>query len=92
MKITNVVIRKMLNEERLKAIVSVTFDDMLVVHDIKVIEGEKGLFLAMPNKKFNESSYKDVVHPTNSEMRTMLETSVLEVFKQKLEEAEATAE
>jgi len=66
----------------MKAVVSVTFDDCFVVHDIKVIEGEKGLFIAMPSKRTPDGEYRDIAHPINSEMRSSLENKILEVYKE----------
>lgn len=86
MEISNITIRKFINEEKLKAIASVTFDNMFVVHDIKIIQGEKGLFLAMPSKKFSDRNYRDIAHPINLKMRDMLENAVLDAYKEKVEE------
>ena len=69
-------------ESKMKAVVSVTFDDCFVVHDIKVIEGEKGLFIAMPSKKTPDGEYRDIAHPINSEMRSRLENTILDVYKE----------
>ena len=69
MDITDIRIRKINLESKMKAIVSVTFDNALVVHDIKVIEGADKLFVAMPSRKTPEGEYKDIAHPINSEMR-----------------------
>ena len=81
MKITDVRVRKVAKEGKLKAIVSITLDDEFVVHDIKVIEGEKGLFIAMPSRKISEDVYLDIVHPTNSETRKMIEEAIFEAMK-----------
>ena len=67
MQITDVRVRKVAKEGKLKAVVSITIDDEFVVHDIKVIEGEKGLFIAMPSKKAMDGEYRDIAHPINSE-------------------------
>lgn len=77
MQITDVNIRKMENEGKMKAIVSVTFDNALVVHDIKIIAGQDKLFLAMPSKRVPENEFRDIVHPINSEMRKTIEDAVL---------------
>lgn len=69
MRITDVRVRKMTQDSKMKAIVSITIDDEFVVHDIKVIEGEKGLFIAMPSKKASDGEYRDIAHPINSETR-----------------------
>ena len=70
----------------MKAVVSVTFDQAFVVHDIKVIEGEKGLFIAMPSKKTPDGEYRDVAHPINGEMRAMLQDAIIEEYQRVLEE------
>ena len=88
MEITDVRVRKVTKEGKLKAIVSITLDEAFVVHDIKVIEGEKGLFIAMPSKKALDGEYRDVAHPLNSETREMIQSIIL----QKYEEALAISE
>lgn len=70
----------------MKAVVSVTFDNAFVVHDIKVIEGEKGLFIAMPSKKTPDGEYRDIAHPIHGEMRAMLQEAILEEFRKVLSE------
>ena len=70
----------------MKAVVSVTFDDAFVVHDIKVIEGQDKLFTAMPSRKTPENEFKDIAHPINSEMRDLLEKAILEKYNEALEE------
>ena len=93
MQITDVRVRKVAKEGKLKAVVSITFDDEFVVHDIKVIEGEKGLFIAMPSKKAMEGEYRDIAHPINSGTRDRIQSTILEKYKQALEEEpEATVE
>lgn len=82
MTITDVRVRKVAKDGRLKAIVSITLDNAFVVHDIKVIEGEKGLFIAMPSKKTLEGEYRDVAHPINSETRDMLQSQVLAKYEE----------
>ncbi len=81
MDITDIRIRKINLDSKMKAIVSVTFDNDLVVHDIKVIEGADKLFVAMPSRKTPEGEYKDIAHPINSEMRDSLENSILEKYQ-----------
>ena len=89
MEITDVRIRKVSDEGKMKAIVSVTFDNSLVVHDIKVIEGGDKLFVAMPSRKTPEGEYKDIAHPINTDMRSSLEHSILEKYQTALiEESE----
>ncbi len=80
MEITDVRVRKMEKEGKMKAVASVTFDDELVIHDIKVIEGEKGLFIAMPSKKVISGEYRDIAHPINADMRERLQSKILEGY------------
>ncbi len=80
MQITDVRVRKITSESKMKAIVSVTFDGEFVVHDIKVIEGEKGLFIAMPSRKIVNGEFKDIAHPINSETRDKIQRAVLEEY------------
>ena len=68
MDITDVRVRKIAKEGKMKAVVSITLDNVFVVHDIKVIEGEKGMFIAMPSKKASDGEYRDIAHPINSEI------------------------
>jgi stage V sporulation protein G len=89
MEITSITIRKMGNEGKMKAIVSVTFDHSFVVHDIKVIEGNNGFFIAMPSRKTQDGEFKDIVHPINSEFRERLSTEVLKKYREALDLAEA---
>ncbi|ABP65982.1 septation protein SpoVG [Caldicellulosiruptor changbaiensis] len=81
MQVTDVRIRKITNEGRMKAIVSVTFDNCFVVHDIKIIEGQNGLFIAMPSRKTPEGEFKDIAHPINQEMRDMVQKAVIEKYE-----------
>ncbi|MBR1670337.1 MAG: septation regulator SpoVG [Butyrivibrio sp.] len=80
MKITDIRVRKVTKLGKMRAVVSVTFDDEFVVHDIKVIEGERGLFIAMPSKKAADGEYRDIAHPINSEMRALLQGAILEAY------------
>ncbi|WP_184312937.1 septation regulator SpoVG [Anaerosolibacter carboniphilus] len=82
MKVTDVRIRKINDEGKMKAIVSVTFDNEFVVHDIKIIEGQNGLFIAMPSRKMGEGDFRDIAHPINSEMRTRLQEAILSQYEQ----------
>lgn len=75
--ITDVKIRKKSDEGKMKAVVSVTFDNMFVVHDIKVIEAGNKLFVAMPSRRTPEGEFKDIAHPINAEMRTLLQESII---------------
>ena len=86
MEITGVKIYPVDNNEKLKAFVSVVFDNCFVVKDIKIIKGEKGLFLAMPSKKDKNGAYKDIAHPLNAEMREKLERIVISEYNKNLEE------
>lgn len=88
MQITDVRVRKVAKEGKLKAIVSITMDEEFVVHDIKVIEGEKGLFIAMPSKKVLDGEYRDIAHPINSGTRDRIQTIILDQYQNALEEAE----
>ena len=81
MQVTDVRVRKVTKEGKMRAIVSITLDDEFVIHDIKVIEGDKGLFIAMPSKKTPDGEYKDIVHPLNTETREMLKKAVLDEFE-----------
>ena len=87
MKITNVSIRKSDREDsRMKAIASVLLDDEFAVHDIRIIEGTKGLFLAMPSRKTSTGGYKDIAHPISQEVRTMFEKEILDAYEKALNE------
>ena len=86
MRITDVRVRKMTQDSKMKAIVSITIDDEFVVHDIKVIEGEKGLFIAMPSKKATDGEYRDIAHPINSETRDRIQKIILESYEKALTE------
>lgn len=87
MQITDVRVRKVAKEGKLKAVVSITMDEEFVVHDIKVIEGEKGLFIAMPSKKAVDGEYRDIAHPINSGTREKIQSIILENYEKVLEEA-----
>ena len=84
MRITDVRVRKMTQDSKMKAIVSITIDDEFVVHDIKVFEGEKGLFIAMPSKKASDGEYRDIAHPINSETRDRIQRIILESYEKAL--------
>lgn len=92
MKITDVRIRKTYEEGKMKAIVSVTFNDQFVVHDIKVIDGENGLFIAMPSRKIGEGEFRDIAHPINRETREMIQEAVFKEYEKELEELEEETE
>lgn len=85
MNITDVRIRMMNRDRKMKAVVSITIDEVFVIHDIKVIEGEKGVFIAMPSRKTNEGEYKDIAHPINSDTRNMIQDIILKKYEEALE-------
>ena len=86
MKITDVRIRKVAKEGKMKAVVSITIDEEFVVHDIKVIEGEKGLFIAMPRRKASDGEYRDIAHPINSATRDFIQKMILEKYEETVTE------
>ena len=85
MQITDVRVRRVTKEGKMKAVVSITFDDEFAVHDIKVIEGEKGLFIAMPSRKTIDGEYRDIAHPINSETRDRIQKIILEKYEEALQ-------
>lgn len=92
MQITDVRIRKISKEGKMKAVVSITLDDEFVVHDIKVIEGEKGLFIAMPSRRAGDGEYRDIAHPINSDTREMIQNIILEKYEVAMLEEENSSE
>jgi len=86
MNITDIRVRKITKEGKMKAVVSITIDEEFVVHDIKVIEGEKGLFIAMPSKKTADGEYRDIAHPINSDTRENLQKMILDRYEQAMQE------
>lgn len=86
MQITDVRVKKVSKEGKMKAVVSITIDNEFVVHDIKVIEGDKGLFIAMPSKKASDGEYRDIAHPINSETRDRIQKEILEKYEIALSE------
>ncbi|MGB4092130.1 MAG: septation regulator SpoVG [Ruminococcus flavefaciens] len=100
MEITDVKIRKIMTDGRLRAVVSVTIDDMLAVHDIKVVQGDERLFVAMPSRKDENGVFRDIVHPIAASSRKLIEETILEAYEKQLlmleaegdEEAETTDE
>ena len=92
MKITDVRVRKIEKEGKMKAIVSITIDNEFVVHDIKVIEGEKGLFIAMPSKKATDGEYRGSGHPINAGTRDSIQRVILEQYEKALKEPEEVVE
>lgn len=85
MQITDVRIRKVEKEGKMKVVASITIDEEFVVHDIKVIEGEKGLFIAMPSRKAADGEYRDIAHPINSDTRDRIQKLILEKYQEMLD-------
>ncbi len=90
MRITDVRVRKVEKEGKMKAVVSITIDDEFVVHDIKVIEGVKGLFIAMPSRKAADGEFRDIAHPINSETRDHIQNIILEEYQKQMIAEEET--
>ena len=88
MQITDVRVRKITKEGKMKAVVSVTFGDEFVIHDIKVIDGAKGLFIAMPSRKTADGEFRDIAHPINTDTRTELQDAILGKYEESLNEEE----
>ena len=86
MQITDIRIRKVEKEGKVKAVVSITLDEEFVVHDIKVIEGEKGLFIAMPSRKASDGEYRDIAHPINSNTREKIQSMILAKYEEAIKE------
>ncbi|MGE4547024.1 MAG: septation regulator SpoVG [Desulfurella sp.] len=86
MNITEVKISPISGDEKLKAFATVTFDDCFLVRDLKIINGKKGFFVAMPSRKMKDGTFKDIAHPLNNAMRQQLETKVLEEYNKSIEE------
>ncbi|MDK2808240.1 MAG: stage sporulation protein [Clostridiales bacterium] len=84
MEITDVRVRKVTKEGKMKAVISITLDNEFVVHDIKVIEGDKGLFIAMPSRKAGDGEYRDIAHPINSETRDRIQAIILSKYQEAL--------
>ena len=89
MQITDVRVRKVEKEGKMKAVVSITIDEEFVVHDIKVIEGEKGLFIAMPSRKAVDGEYRDIAHPINSDTRSRIQQIILDKYEAEIAAEEA---
>ena len=92
MQITDIKIRKFFDEGPMKAIVSVTFDDCLAVHDIKVVQGDARLFVAMPSRKDENGIFRDIVHPIHPEARQSIENQILDAYTRHIEMMQAEAE
>ena len=92
MEITDIRIKKVTGESKMKAVASVTFDNAFAVHDVKVIEGPEKLFVAMPSRRTPDGEYRDIAHPINSDMRATLESRVLAAYDAIEDEPEITVE
>lgn len=88
MQVTDVRVRMVSKDTKMKAVVSITLDNEFVVHDIKVIDGDKGLFIAMPSKKSAEGEYRDIAHPISSRTRDMISQAILEAYEKAVAEEE----
>jgi stage V sporulation protein G len=84
MQITDVRVRKISEEGKMKAIVSVTFDDEFVVHDIKIIDGQNGLFIAMPSRKMGDGEFRDIAHPINPDTRQKIQEAIFIEYEKSL--------
>jgi stage V sporulation protein G len=89
MDITDVRVRRVAKEGKMKAVVSITIDNEFVIHDIKVIEGEKGLFIAMPSRKSSDGEYRDIAHPINSDTRKRIQDLILAKYEETSDEEES---
>jgi len=92
MQITDIRVRKVLDDGKMKGVVSVTFDNELVIHDIKVIEGKNGYFVAMPSKRLSEGGFKDIAHPINMQSRERLQDAILRAYDEAKSLAEVSAD
>jgi stage V sporulation protein G len=92
LEITDVRVRKITEDGKMKGIVSVTFENLFVVHDIKIIEGQNGLFIAMPSRKISEGEFRDIAHPINSQMRQTLQDQILSAYEEALMQMEVAVE
>lgn len=90
MNITDVRVRKVNDEGKMKAVVSITIDNEFVVHDIKIIEGQQGLFIAMPSRKMGDGDFRDIAHPLTSETRTKVKDAIFAEYEKFLAEKNAT--
>lgn len=92
MNITDIKIRKIIPEGRLRAVISITIDNMLAVHDIKVVQGDERLFVAMPSRKDESGIFRDIVHPISPEARKLIEEQILDAYTRHIEQMQAEAE
>lgn len=88
MKVTDVRVKRVVSDSRLRGVATITFDDSFVVHDIRIIEGENGLFVAMPSKKTTSGGFRDIAHPIHGDMRKMIEEAIVDAYKIAPEESE----
>ena len=91
MTITNIKVRKIIPEGRLKGIISVTFDDAFAVHDIKVVQGDGRLFVAMPSRRDDSGAFRDIVHPISSEAREKIEGEILSAYYRAVDEVQSSS-
>ncbi len=84
MEITDIKIRKVITEGRLRAIVSLTFDNMLAVHDIKIVQGDERLFVAMPSRKDDNGVFRDIIHPISQSARNLIESEIIDAYEKYL--------
>ena len=91
MKVTDVRVKLVSSESRLRGVATITFDDSFVVHDIRIIEGENGIFVAMPSKKTPNGTFRDIAHPIHGEMRKMIEDAIVEAYTKELDNPEVEA-
>ena len=89
MNVTDVRVRKVSDDGKMKAVVSITFDDEFVVHDIKIIDGQNGLFIAMPRRKMGEGDFRDIAHPLNSSTRNKIRDAIFEAYEKALEDLDS---
>lgn len=89
MNITEIKVRKLLNEGKLRGVVSVTFDDLFAVHDIKVVQGDKRLFVAMPSRRDDSGIFRDIVHPITMDARQKIENEILDAYQMELDRRDA---
>ncbi len=85
MEVTDVRVRLVASDSRLRGVVTVTFDDCFVVHDIRVIEGDNGIFVAMPSKKMSNGGYRDIAHPIRQEIRVVIEEAIVKAYQEALQ-------
>ena len=92
MEITDIKVKKVNADGKLKAYVSLTFDNCFVIHNLKVIEGKEGIFVAMPNRKTKKGEFKDIAHPINSECRSIIQNKIIEEYKKALTSDDSTSD